>query len=156
MVEKIILKGNSRTRGTAEGIAVVTRQPFNFLAAYMRGFMLSQPSPIVGDVKHELFGVDISGKVLVFPYNIGSLSCGVTLLEAIKQGVAPKAIVSAKIETCALSGAIFADLFFDLPLPIVDKLDRSPLEVIDTGDYVRVNADKGIVEVTKKKQSSSD
>lgn len=150
MVEKIVLKGNGLTRGIAEGEAIVTKQPFNFFAAYARGFMLSKPSSIVGDAKHKLFGKDIGGKILVFPYCIGSLSCGVTLLEAIKQGVTPKAIVSVEIEAAVLSGAVFADLFFNLPLPIVDKLDRNPLEVIDTGDRVKVDADKGIVEVIKK------
>ena len=32
----------------------------------------------------------------------------------------------------------------------VTGLDRNPLEVIETGDWVRVDADNGTVEVTKK------
>jgi predicted aconitase with swiveling domain len=34
--------------------------------------------------------------------------------------------------------------------PAVTDLDRDPLEVIETGDWVRVDGDNGIVEVTKK------
>lgn len=35
--------------------------------------------------------------------------------------------------------------------PAVTDLDQDPLNVIETGDWVTVDADKGIVEVTKKK-----
>jgi predicted aconitase with swiveling domain len=34
--------------------------------------------------------------------------------------------------------------------PTVTELDRDPLKVIETGDWVKVDADNGIVEITKK------
>jgi hypothetical protein len=30
------------------------------------------------------------------------------------------------------------------------ELDKNPLDVINTGDWVKVDADSGIVEITKK------
>jgi hypothetical protein len=38
-------------------------------------------------------------------------------------------------------------------IPLVDRLDQNPLEVIRTGDWVRIDADKGIVAVTRKEES---
>jgi hypothetical protein len=35
-------------------------------------------------------------------------------------------------------------------VPAVTDLDKDPTEVISTGDWVKVDADNGIVEVTKK------
>jgi hypothetical protein len=35
-------------------------------------------------------------------------------------------------------------------VPTMSDFDRDPLEVIETGDWVKVDADNGIVEVTKK------
>ncbi len=35
--------------------------------------------------------------------------------------------------------------------PAVTDLDQDPLKIIETGDWVKVDADKGIVEVTKKR-----
>ena len=32
-------------------------------------------------------------------------------------------------------------------IPMVDKLDSNPLELIKTGDYVKLDADRGIVKV---------
>jgi predicted aconitase with swiveling domain len=34
--------------------------------------------------------------------------------------------------------------------PAMTDLDQDPLKVIATGDWVKVDADKGMVEVTKK------
>jgi len=35
-------------------------------------------------------------------------------------------------------------------VPTVSELDQDPLSVIETGDWVKVDADRGIVEITKK------
>ena len=35
-------------------------------------------------------------------------------------------------------------------VPAVTDFDQDPTEVISTGDWVKVDADKGIVEITKK------
>jgi predicted aconitase with swiveling domain len=35
-------------------------------------------------------------------------------------------------------------------VPSVTDLDQNPLDVIETGDWVTVDADRGIVEVVKK------
>jgi hypothetical protein len=34
-------------------------------------------------------------------------------------------------------------------VPSISNLDRDPLELIETGDWVRVDADQGIVEIRK-------
>jgi hypothetical protein len=36
--------------------------------------------------------------------------------------------------------------------PAVTDLDQDPFEVIETGDWVKVDADNGIVEVIKKRE----
>jgi len=35
-------------------------------------------------------------------------------------------------------------------VPAVTDFDQDPTEVISTGDWVKVDADRGIVEITKK------
>jgi len=34
--------------------------------------------------------------------------------------------------------------------PAMTGFDRDPLEVVSTGDWVRVDADNGVVEITKR------
>jgi hypothetical protein len=35
-------------------------------------------------------------------------------------------------------------------IPLVDRLEKNPLEVIATGDHERIDGDPGIVEITKR------
>lgn len=35
-------------------------------------------------------------------------------------------------------------------MPIIDQLNKDPLEVIKIGDWVVVDGEKGVIEVTKK------
>ena len=69
---KVILKGRGLNGGVAEGEAIVTK-PMNFFGAYMQGILSGNLSRIE-DRKHELFGESLRGKVLVFPFSIGSLA----------------------------------------------------------------------------------
>ena len=40
----------------------------------------------------------------------------------------------------------------NMEVPAITDFDRDPTEAIETGDFVRVDGDKGIVEVSKKKK----
>jgi len=40
---------------------------------------------------------------------------------------------------------------FLVKVPLVDKLEKDPFEIIQTGDFVKVDAEKGIVTITKQK-----
>jgi hypothetical protein len=58
-----------------------------------------------------------------------------------KLGTAPAAIINVETEAILATGCVISDI------PLVDKLDRNPVEIIKTGMRVRVDADKGIVEL---------
>jgi len=36
-------------------------------------------------------------------------------------------------------------------VPAVTELDQDPLNVIETGDWVKVDGDRGVVEIVKKR-----
>jgi predicted aconitase with swiveling domain len=59
-------------------------------------------------------------------------------------GTAPKALVFNEMTTKVALGAVV------MRAPAVTDLDRDPLEVIETGDWVVVNGDEGTVEVRKR------
>ena len=132
------LKGRTVNHGNAEGEAIVARIPFSFLG---------EIDPSTGKVpspSHELFGQSLAGKILVCPTGKGSsFNSGVAYL-AKKAGNMPKAMIVGEVEPVLAACILTADI------PAVDKLDQNPLEVIKTGDYVKVDADRGIVEVIKQ------
>lgn len=147
-MHKVVLKGRGLNGGVAKGEALVTK-PINFFGAYMQGILSGKLSKIE-DTKHELYGKSLEGKILVFPFSIGSLAGGVSLLEAIKKGVGPKAIVNSKTDGVLLAGPVFARVFYGIEVPVVDSLDKDPFKTIRNGDYLTVDGNKGTVEVTRR------
>jgi predicted aconitase with swiveling domain len=93
---------------------------------------------------HQLEGVNLSGKVLVYPTGKGSTGSSYRIYDMVTRGTAPVAFVQVKAEPIATIGAIMGNM------PVVDAFDEDPTRVIFSGDYVEVDGDQGIVVVTKK------
>jgi predicted aconitase with swiveling domain len=141
-----ILKGRGLSGGVVEGEAIVTKQPFSISAAFTIPLIQFVRRLKSADRTHELFKQDVTGKILVFPYAIGTTTMGFVLLEAIVRNISPKAIVCAQGEPLLSSGALCAEIFYDHPFPIVDQIDFHQLENIKTGTVMKVNGDIGTVE----------
>ena len=62
---------------------------------------------------------------------------------------APKAMLFNKMTTKVALGAVVTHA------PAMTDFDRDPIEVIETGDWVKVDADRGIVEVRKRRAAPS-
>jgi len=143
---KIILKGHKGIGGTAEGEALVTKNALSYIFD-VGGIWLDPMSAKVTN-KQEMpdwYGKDLAGKVLVFPTGRGGIFSTAMIMGLAKHGLGPKAMINVKTHP------VFAYASIVLNIPTVDGLDKNPCEVIETGDWVKVDAQKGIVEVTKKK-----
>ena len=135
---KIVLRGRKVVGGCAEGEALVTRETISGWGGI---------NPVTGTIietRHELRGQSFKGKVLVFPGAKGSSGWSTRFHIARIAGAAPLALVFNIMTTKVALGAVV------MHAPAVTDLDRDPLEVIETGDWVKVDADQGIVEVTKR------
>jgi len=137
-MNKIILHGKKVAGGCAEGEALVTKHTIAGWGAI---------DPIKGTIierRHELRGQSFAGKVFVFPSAKGSSGFSMTFHTARLAGNAPKALVIGQINSLAALAAVVTHT------PAITGMDKDPVEVISTGDWVKVDADKGIVEITKK------
>jgi len=130
-----LLKGRSLSRGIVEGEALVSKQPFSISSAF------------TADRTHDFFKKIVTNKILIFPIPIGTTTLGFVLLESIIRKIGPKAIVCKQGEPLLSSGALCADIFFDQQFPIVDNIDFSELEKIESGSMVRVNGSEGTLEI---------
>ena len=132
------IKGKSVTGGMAEGDAIVTRMPISFTGG------VDPNSGIIREPDHELEGQSVAGKILVFPAGKGSTTGSWQFYATYKRGNAPKGIINVKTEGVVSVSAIITGT------PMMHQLEHDPLECISTGDFVRINADEGYVEVEKK------
>lgn len=133
----ISLKCHKIIGGHGEGEALVSHEPICF-------YLTDPKTGIVREKGHELFGKTISNRVLVFPSGKASSVVQIDgLFKLVKNGLAPRAMIVNDVETVLVVTAFIAEL------PLVDRLERDPFEAIGTGDFVEVDADRGLVTVTK-------
>jgi hypothetical protein len=137
-LKPIILRGRKVVGGVAEGEALVTKDRISGWGG------IDPRTGTVIETRHELRGKSFAGKVLVFPGAKGSSGWSAQFHVARLAGAAPLAMVFNEMTTKIALGAVVTHA------PSVTDLDQDPLEVIATGDWVKVDGDRGIVEVTKR------
>lgn len=140
MSTTVQLRGRKVVGGCVEGEALVTRQTISGWGGV---------NPKLGTIietQHELRGQSFKDKVLVFPGAKGSSGWSAMFHTARLMGTAPKALIFNEMTPKVALGAVV------MRVPSITELDRDPLDVIETGDWVLVDADRGVVEVTKRAQ----
>ena len=117
------MKGRIIYKGSAEAEALVTSMPISFYGG------VDPNTGVVIEKGHELQGISVTGKVLVFPQGKGSTVGSYTLYRLKKNNVAPLAMINRECETIIAVGAIISEI------PTVDKIDISKIK---TGNKVAV------------------
>ena len=148
------IKCRKAVGGVAEGEALVTGQRI-----YWNGGVDFRTGKI-SDPKHEHYGTSVRGKILVYPGSRGSLGNGACFMATFREGNGPKGVILTRThmhghishKTSFRHDPNSAIMVVATGIPSVDELLRNPLEFIETGDHVIVNADKGLVTVFKKNQ----
>ena len=135
---RIVLHGRKVVGGSAEGEALVTTETISGWGG------IDAMTGTVVETRHQLRGVSFKDKILVFPGAKGSSGWSAAFHQTRLAGTAPKAMVFTDMTTKIALGAVV------MHSPAVTDLDQDPLEIIETGDWVKVDADNGIVEITKK------
>ncbi len=135
------LEGRAVVAGTAEGVALVAATPLSFWGG------LDPATGEVIDRRHHLSGSMVSGRVLVMPFSRGSSTTSSVLLELIRGGKAPAAIVTSGVDPMLALGSIVASELYKRSVPVV-SLDEAEYGRIREGDRVTVRPD-GTVEVNR-------
>jgi predicted aconitase with swiveling domain len=135
---KIVIKGRKVVGGVAEGEALVTRDRVSGWGG------IDPRTGTIIETRHELRGVSFAGKVLVFPGAKGSSGWSNQFHLTRLMGVAPAAMLFNEMTTKIALGAVVTHA------PAMTDFDVDPLGVIRTGDWVRVDADAGTVEITRR------
>ena len=137
-MSQIVLNGRKVVGGVTEGEALVTKQTISTWGG------VHAVKGIITERRHELRGQSFKDKILVFPAAKGSSGWS-TVAQVIRlAGQSPKAMIIREISSLTGIGAVV------MRVPTVTDLDQDPTEVIETGDWVKVDAEKGVVEITKK------
>jgi hypothetical protein len=137
-LDTLTLRGRKVVGGYAEGEALVTRDTISGWGGInpMKGTVI--------ETRHELRGQSFKDKILVFPGAKGSSGWSAAFHVTRITGTAPKAMIFNEMTTKIALGAVV------MRIPAVTDLDRDPLELIESGDWVKVDGDRGIVEIYRR------
>jgi uncharacterized protein len=136
--EVITIHGRKVVPGVAEGEALVTNERVSGWGG------VDPRTGTVVETRHELRGQSFAGKVLVFPGAKGSSGWSAQFHMTRLMGTAPAAWLFNEMTTKIALGAVVSHA------PAMTDFDRDPLTLIRTGDWVRVDADAGVVTITRK------
>lgn len=125
--------------GRAEGAALVSPEALSFWGD------VDAATGRVTNPRHALHGEVLTGRVLVFPEGRGSCTTSNILLELIRTGRGPAAIVSRSVEPVLAVGPLVGEALYGRTIPMV-TLDAEAFGRIRTGDWLVVDANAGAVQ----------
>ena len=130
-VSNRVLRGPAGIGGIVKGEVLVSTQGFN--ARYdldREAGTFSRPEP-------DLFGQDFRGRSLVFGGAKGGIATSCAIYDLKRRGMAPLGLVFRRANPVVAQGCTLAEL------PLLDRLEPDPVTSPSSGEYVRLNPDRG-------------
>ena len=133
MAERVIA-GRAIVAGEAEGEALVTHDALSFWGGY------DFTTGTIIDKHHPLAGVCAAGRILAVPFSKGSSTTTAVLLEAVRAGTAPAAIVTTGTDAFFALASIVANEMYGKPFPVI-ALEAEDFAKLQTGQRLAVHGD---------------
>jgi len=131
------LKGRVVVPGVVSAQALVSMEPISGWGG------VDPRTGTIVETRHPLRGQSFAGKVLVFPGAKGSSGWSAQFHTARVMGMAPAAWLFNLMCTKVALGTVVSHA------PAMTDFDQDPLLLIQTGDWVHVDAVQGLVTVTR-------
>ena len=121
-----------------EGEAIVSTEGFS------PRYDLDRWSGLISKPGHKLEGTSIKDKICFFPTAKGGIAAGWAFYDIKHKAIAPKAFVFGVTNPVMVQGAVFANI------TITEGWDPQPAGVIRTGDWVRVDPARRVIELLRR------
>lgn len=126
--------------GSSSGPALVLTEPLS-----LWGGLNPETGEII-DRRHPQAGEIVTKRVLILPSGRGSSSASSILLEAVKQGTAPAAIITSETDGILALGAAVAREMYDQAPPVL-VLAWEEYSQIKTGQQIQIEAN-GLITIS--------
>ena len=132
------IQGQVIRGGSAEGELLVSHEPLSFWGGY------DHHTGEIIDRRHPLSGMSAAGRILAVPFTRGSSTTTAVLLEAVRAGTAPAAILTTGVDSFLALASIVADELYAKSFPLI-ALAPADFARLRTGDRVQIGQDGKIV-----------
>ena len=140
---RITLSGRFIIKGVAHAEALVSHEPLSFWGGY------DWHTGEIIDRRHDLSGQLACGKILALPFTRGSSTTTAVLLEAIRNGTAPAAILTTATDFFFALASVVADELYATPLSLL-ALSEVDFGKLRSGDDVEITEFGDVVVKGKK------
>ena len=120
-----------------EGEALVSEEGFS------PRYDLDRWTGLITKPGHKLEGASIRDKICFFPTAKGGIAAGWAYYDIKCKDIAPKALIFGVTNPVMVQGAVFAGI------TITEGWLPHPREVVKTGDWVRVDPARRLIEILK-------
>jgi predicted aconitase with swiveling domain len=134
----IYLQARTIIPGSAQGEVLITNSPLSFW-----GGINPETGEII-DRRHEKSGEIVTAKIFAFPNGRGSSTSSAILLECIRRGTAPAAIINSQVDSAMALGSIVADELYGKSVPVL-LLSEEDFAGLHDGDSLQIHPDGQIV-----------
>jgi predicted aconitase with swiveling domain len=129
-----MIKGQPIIHGQARGLVLTSSEPLSFWGGY------DWQTGEVIDRRHPLSGRIAAGCILAVPFTRGSSTTTAVLLESIKAGTAPAAIVTLESDFFFALASVVADEMYATPVPLI-VIAAADFASLRNGDQAEVGHD---------------
>ena len=137
-MEKLVLIGKPVISGKVSGIALASNEPLSFWGGY------DWKSGEITDRRHPLSGMNAKGKVLVVPFTRGSSTTTAVLLEAIRAGTAPAAIITTATDFFFALASVVAGELYEKSFPLI-ALSDVDFGLLQTGNQLEIEENGNLI-----------
>jgi predicted aconitase with swiveling domain len=129
-----LIAGRPVVAGLTEGEALVTTEALSFWGGFdfRTGEIIDRHSPLVGTCA--------AGRILAVPFSKGSSSTTAVLLESVRAGTAPAAILTTGVDAFFALASIVAGVMYGTSFPVI-ALEPPDFLSLRTGIRLRVEPD---------------
>ena len=126
-----MIAGRVIVAGEAVGEALVTHDALSFWGGY--DFHTGE----IIDKHHPLAGVRAGGRILAVPFSKGSSTTTAVLLESVRAGTAPAAILTTGADAFFALASIVADVMYGKSFPVV-SLEPEDFASLRSGEQLQI------------------
>ncbi len=131
------IRGRVLIEGEATGPILHLAEPISFWGG------VEPETGRISDPRHPNYEAEISGRVLAIPFTIGSSSSSAIMLELLRNGTAPAAILLGANDAILTLGVVVARELGYPTIPVVE-LNEEDLDALPQNGEIRINRDGSI------------
>lgn len=139
------IPGRAIIPGEVRATALVSPEPLSFWGGY------DHQTGEITDRRHPLSGTNAAGRILAVPFTRGSSTTTAVLLEAVRAGTAPAAILTTHPDSFFALASIVANVLYARPVPLI-VISPAQFATLQTGDELHIDPSGQITLLAEESQ----